>query len=202
MPVEVVPWSARWPEEFAAVARELAQALTGVPVLAIEHVGSTSVPGLAAKPVLDVAILVVREQVPAAIAALERIGYRHRGDLGIRDRESMRAPDDGPRRHVYVCVDGTLHVRNFLAVRDVLRAHPDLRSRYGAVKTALAADPTMDIPRYVAGKSDVLQEVLALSALTAAEKDELYRLNTDVDAHRATLAADARRWGAGPRPER
>lgn len=200
MTVEVVPWSAGWSVAFDEVARELARALTRVPVLAIEHVGSTSVPGLAAKPVLDIDVLVVREQVPAAIEALERIGYRHRGDLGVRDRESMLAPDGGPRRHVYVCVEGTLHVRNHLAVRDVLRARPDLRDRYGAVKTALAADPTMDIPRYVAGKSDVLQEVLALSDLTAAEKDELYRLNTDVDAHRATLAADARRWGTSPRP--
>ena len=178
MAIRVVPYSDVWPAQFERVAHELRAALMSVPVIAIEHVGSTAVPGLAAKPILDIDVVVMRDDVAAAIAALARVGYAHRGDLGVTDRESLAAPDDEPRRNVYVCVEGTLHVRNHLAVRDALRGNADLRDRYAAVKLALADDPTMEIDRYLAGKSAVLQDVLALSDLTDAEKLEIHRLNT------------------------
>ncbi|WP_318152899.1 GrpB family protein [Microbacterium helvum] len=177
MAITVVPYSPEWPKLFAGVADDLTRALRGVPVVAVEHVGSTSVPGLAAKPVIDIDVIVEREDVRAAIAALVRAGYTHRGDLGVTDRESMAEPDT-PRRNVYVCVAGTLHVRNHLAVRDILRRRPDLRDRYAAVKTALAQDPELDIDAYLAGKSPVLQDVLAESDLTEDEKDAIFRLNT------------------------
>ncbi|MFD4958097.1 GrpB family protein [Microbacterium sp. NPDC058389] len=177
MAITVVPYSNEWPAVFAEVASDLARSLSGVRVVAIEHVGSTSVPGLAAKPVIDIDVIVEREDVDAAIAALVASGYTHRGDLGVTDRESLAEPD-APRRNVYVCVAGTLHVRNHLAVRDVLRRRPDLRDRYGAVKTALAQQPDLDIDAYLAGKSPVLQIVLAESDLTAEEKDTIFRLNT------------------------
>ncbi len=115
---------------------------------------------------------------PQQFAALEVAGYTHRGDLGVTDREAFFAPDDDPARNVYVCVAGTLHVRNHLAVRDALRLDPELRERYGATKLQLASDPSMDIHRYLAGKSLVLQDVLAASDLTAAKKRHIFELNT------------------------
>jgi GrpB-like predicted nucleotidyltransferase (UPF0157 family) len=175
--VEVVPWSPHWSEQFVQVAAALETALSAVPGAVVEHVGSTSVPGLAAKPVLDIDVIVDREQLPAAVAALERAGYVHRGDLGVTDREAFHAPDDDPRRHVYACVAGTLHVRNHLAVREVLRERSDLREQYATVKLALAADPSMDIDSYLAGKSAVLQEVLAAADLTEDERRQIWRLN-------------------------
>ncbi|WP_353113714.1 GrpB family protein [Microbacterium sp.] len=178
MSIEVVPYSAEWEGRFRIVEAQLSDALTGLAVEAIEHVGSTAVPGLAAKPILDIDVIVPGDGTRPVISALEGIGYRHRGSLGLDGREALHAPDDGIPRHVYVCVAGTLHVRNHLAVRDALRRDTSLRDRYGAIKTALAADPGMDIDSYLAGKSDVLQEVLAASDLTEAEKDEIYRLNT------------------------
>ncbi len=72
----------------------------------------------------------------------------------------------------------TLHVRNHLAVRAALLAHPALRDRYGSVKRQLAAEPDMNIHRYTAGKSAVLQDILAASDLTAEEKRKIYELNT------------------------
>ncbi|WP_349425627.1 GrpB family protein [Microbacterium sp. LWS13-1.2] len=177
MAVTVVPYSREWPEQFARVAADLRRAVADVPMLSIEHVGSTSVPGLAAKPVIDIDVVVRRADLPAAITALVAAGYTHRGDLGVADRESLAAPDDDPRRNVYVCIDGTLHLRNHLAVRRILRARPDLRDRYGAIKTELARDPAMDIGRYLALKSPVLQEVLALSDLTDAEKRAILAIN-------------------------
>lgn len=177
MTVEVRAYDPSWPARFAEVAATLRRALADGPEASVEHVGSTSVPGLAAKPVLDIDVIVAPDDVPATITALERIGYRHRGDLGVAGREAFQAPDDDPRRHVYVCAAGTLNVRNHLAVRDVLRRNDDLREEYAAVKLALAADPAMDIDTYIAGKSVVLQKVLALSDLTDAERRQILSLN-------------------------
>ena len=166
-----------WQDRFEKVAAALSGALADGPTAAVEHVGSTSVPGLAAKPILDIDVIVAPEDVPAAVAALVRIGYAHRGDLGVAGREAFFAPDEDPRRHVYVCAAGTLNVRNHLAVRDVLRRRDDLRDEYAAVKLALAADPAMDIDTYIARKSDVLQKILAASDLTDAERRQILSLN-------------------------
>ncbi len=166
----MVAHSPEWARQFELVAGELATILAGVPVNAIEHVGSTSVPGLPAKPVLDVDVVVQRETVTSAIRALECGGYIHCGDLGLTDRVAFTATDERPSRNVYLCVADTLHLRNHLAVRDVLRARSDLRDRYGAVKQQLARKPGMTIDRYIAGKSAVLQEILAVSTLTDEER--------------------------------
>lgn len=179
VPVEVAPYSARWPELFDILGQDLGRALEDVPIVAIEHVGSTAVPGLAAKPILDIDIDVVveREHLAAAISALADAGYVHRGDLGVTDREALDAPDEHPRRNVYVCVEGSLHLRNHLAVRDLLRRRSDLRDRYGAVKSALSREPEMDIETYIARKSGILQEVLALSDLSDEERARILALN-------------------------
>lgn len=179
MAVTVVPYAPAWPVQFAHVAATLRVALRDVRIIGIEHVGSTSVPGLAAKPVIDIDVVVSRAQVRPAIDALVAVGYAHRGDLGVQDRESLAAPDTDPLRNVYVCVENTLHLRNHLAVRNILRARSDLRDRYGAVKMQLAGDPTMEIPTYLALKSPILQEILTLSDLTDLEKQTILDLDTE-----------------------
>lgn len=176
-PIEVVDPSPRWAKEFLQVAAVLREALADVASASVEHVGSTSVPGLAAKPVLDIDVIVDAAEVGAAVAALESAGYVHRGDLGVTGREAFRAPG-APRRNVYVCTAGTTNVRNHLAVRDVLRSNEDLRDAYGSVKRALAADSEMDIDTYIAGKSAVLQQVLEVSGeFSADELAAIHRLN-------------------------
>lgn len=163
------------------MAADLSTALAGVPVEAIEHVGSTSVPGLPAKPVLDIDFLVVAADIPAAVRRLATAGYVHQGDLGVTGGEAFTAPDDDPRRHVYLGTRDNLHIRNHLAVRDVLRTHADLREQYAAVRLALAADPDMDIDTYISRKSAVRQRVLAHGHLTADELRAIRVLN-DPDA--------------------
>lgn len=177
MPVDVVPYSPSWPTQFELVARDLRRALAGLTSARVEHVGSTSVPGLAAKPILDIDVIVDGEEMAKAVAAIGSVGYVHRGDLGVADREAFYAPDDSPRRNVYVCRGDTLNVRNHLAVREVLRARADLRDEYAAVKLTLAADPNMDIDTYIGRKSAVLEKVLAVSDLTADERLQILRLN-------------------------
>lgn len=176
MPVHVVDYSPAWPVEFERVADVLRSALGGL-TAEVEHVGSTSVPGLPAKPILDIDVIVNAADVPAAIGALTSLGYVHRGDLGVAGREAFFAPDAAPARHVYVCERDSLSVRNHLTVRDVLRARQDLREKYAAVKLRLAADPSIDMTAYIAGKSEVLQEVLATGGLTAKERAEILGVN-------------------------
>lgn len=177
MAVDVVPYSPLWPEQYERVARVLRRTLAGISSARVEHVGSTSVPGLAAKPVLDIDVIVEGADVSAAVTALGAVGYVHRGDLGVVDREAFHAPDDTPRRNVYVCRADTLNVRNHLAVRRVLRERDDLRDEYATVKLALASEPDMDIDTYIARKSAVLQKILGESDLTAWERLEILRLN-------------------------
>lgn len=162
--VEVVPYSPTWPSAFASIASSLHAILTsaGIPHT-IEHVGSTSVPSLPAKPVIDIDIIVSRTDLSSALSALEAAGYVHHGDRGVPGREALSHPPLQPgeiRRHIYVCVEGCTALRNHLAVRDVLREDAGLREAYGEVKMRLAAEEGMDIDRYVEGKSGVLQQVL------------------------------------------
>lgn len=182
MRVTVVPYDPDWPAAFEAIRAHLALALAEVPTLAIEHVGSTSVPGLAAKPILDIDIVVARPELGPAIAALVAAGYSHEGDKGVPDRHFMRAAPVGEYadvdRHVYVCVEGSLSLRNHLAVRDTLRTNDALRDDYAAVKLRLAEHDVAGIDEYIDGKNDILQRVLQKAGLAADEREEILGVNT------------------------
>ncbi len=163
-------WAVRF-EELRAVYQAALQR-TGVPVVEIEHVGSTAVPGLAAKPVIDIDIVVEAEHVPAASAALVELGFEPRGELGIPQRWAFYAPEDFGSTHTYVTVAGSLALRNHLAVRDVLRRNADLRDEYGAVKREVGAR-TADIHEYVAGKNAMIQRILQTAGLTEEERSSI-----------------------------
>jgi GrpB-like predicted nucleotidyltransferase (UPF0157 family) len=181
MAIEVVAYRAAWPALFVTLQSQLAAALHDVEIIGIEHVGSTAVPDLAAKPVLDVDVIVTPSNRRRAIKGLETAGYVHLGDLGLAGRDAFDAPVGGHERHVYICIDGSLSLRNHLAVRDILRRRDDLRREYSATKLALAADPAMTIEAYLAGKSSVLQKVLAESVLSLEERRQILCYN-DPDA--------------------
>jgi GrpB-like predicted nucleotidyltransferase (UPF0157 family) len=165
--LQVVPYDERWPARFEELRSRLENAL-GALSARIEHVGSTAVPGLAAKPKIDVDIVVrSREELPAAIARLAEIGFGHQGDLGIPGREVFRGPDGGDTYHVYVCVDGAQPLREHLAFRDYLRAHPETAEEYGRLKRDLAARLRSDRDAYTRAKTTFVERVLALAAAEA-----------------------------------
>jgi GrpB-like predicted nucleotidyltransferase (UPF0157 family) len=112
-----------------------------VPVVAIEHVGSTAVPGLAAKPVLDCDIVVAEQDLAAGSRALTGLGLTPLGELGIPLRWAFKEPKRLAGTNTYLVVAGSLSLRNHLAVRDSLRADPDLREQYAAVKKRSAPPP-------------------------------------------------------------
>jgi GrpB-like predicted nucleotidyltransferase (UPF0157 family)/ADP-ribose pyrophosphatase YjhB (NUDIX family) len=135
--VEIAEYDPAWPERFRALADRAASAL-GDLVLAVEHVGSTSVPGLAAKPVIDMDVVVRREDVDAAIGRLATLGYVHRGELGIPGRHAFRAPPGEAKHHLYLCVAGSSGLTDHLRFRDHLRAHPNAAAEYATLKRRLA----------------------------------------------------------------
>jgi GrpB-like predicted nucleotidyltransferase (UPF0157 family) len=175
--VDVVPYDPAWPARFDTIRSELSSALKTVSVVAIEHVGSTSVPGLAAKPIIDIDVVVARDDVARAIAALEAIGYASLGDLGVPDRFALRPPDDGVRRNVYVTVDGSLSLRNHCAVRATLLADEKPRREYGDLKLALAQRDFDSIDDYVVAKSPVLQRILERAGIDAQDRGEIAAIN-------------------------
>jgi GrpB-like predicted nucleotidyltransferase (UPF0157 family) len=163
-PIEVVPYDPAWPARFEAIRARIAAALGDVAV-AIEHVGSTAVRGLAAKPVIDIDVVVAdRSAIPAAIAILEQLGYAHLGELGVKDREAFRRPPGTERHNLYVCLAGGEGLRNHLALRDHLRRHPEARAAYGSLKKRLAGEAS-DIEAYVAAKTDLIVSFLRAEGL-------------------------------------
>jgi GrpB-like predicted nucleotidyltransferase (UPF0157 family) len=180
MSVEVVPYDDAWPAAFDAVERDLRAALGDIHAEAIEHVGSTSIPGLAAKPIIDIDIVVRRSALDPATDALVRVGYGPLGDLGIADRHAFVAPDSTPRRHVYVVVEGSLSLRNHLIVRGALRQSATLRDEYGQLKLDLA-QRVSNLGHYTEAKSELLQRVLRAGGLTEDELAEIERINRAVD---------------------
>ena len=160
-PILVVDYDPRWPVEFARI-RDLLSAALGAFALRIEHVGSTAVPGLAAKPIIDVDVVIAsRDHLPRVIERVADIGYVHRGDLGIAGREAFSAPAGAVAQHVYVCAEGAEPLRAHLAFRDYLRANADARQRYAALKRGLAAQCVGDREAYVNGKTEFVMRILS-----------------------------------------
>jgi GrpB-like predicted nucleotidyltransferase (UPF0157 family) len=174
--IEVVPYDKEWAVRFLELQRVLSDVLRGIQVVSIEHVGSTSVPGLAAKPIIDIDVVVSGENVVAASEALTRIGFVPRGDLGVPDRYAFFAPKNFFPTHTYVVVEGCLSLRNHIAVRDTLRSDETLRDEYGALKLRLA-ESAHDIDQYVKKKSPILQRILAQAGITPEELLKIEHVN-------------------------
>lgn len=172
--IEVCEYDPSWPRRFELLRDEYATALAaaGVPVVAIEHVGSTAVPGLAAKPIIDCDIVVEAEHVGAASSVLEDLGFEPRGELGIPSRWAFWEPERLIGTNTYVVVAGSLALRNHLAVRDVLRADASLREAYGSRKKLVGATAA-DIYEYGAGKNDIVQRILAAAGMSAMELESI-----------------------------
>ena len=186
--VVVVDYDAAWPRRFEELRARVWPVLADVAVR-IEHIGSTSVPGLAAKPIIDMtAVVAARNEVQAAIARLACLGYRHQGNLGIDDRDAFDHPVDLPRHNLYVCPDGATSLVNQLTFRDLLRAQPEASRRYGDLKSRLAAEFPNDIGSYVFGKTDFILDALRLAGLRSDQLASIERNNRRFSAIRYDAA--------------
>jgi GrpB-like predicted nucleotidyltransferase (UPF0157 family) len=175
--VEVKEYDPEWPRMFERIRGHARPAVQHA-AMSLEHVGSTSVPGLCAKPVIDACIVVAsRRDIPHVVKALKRIGYLHRGDLGVPDREAFEQPASLPKHHLYASHRGSLSLKNHLCVRDYLRAQPEAALEYGDLKAMLAKRFPDDIDSYVAGKTEFILAILRQVGLTDSELATIEGIN-------------------------
>lgn len=162
--VRVVEYSEEWPARFSALRAELID-LIGDLVEGIEHVGSTAVEGLVAKPMLDVAIgFTGRDRLDEIHQRLSRAGFSYRGDFGEEGGLIFfQGPPTARTAVLHVVEYGGRQWRNYLQFRDRLNADPEMRDRYGALKRDLAGEYSGDRDGYLAGKHDLIEDVLGAS---------------------------------------
>ena len=161
--VVVLPYDEGWIYDFEKIKNELEKAL-GDLIVGIEHVGSTSVKGLSAKPCIDIDIIIKNYSVfESVVNELNQIGYIHEGDLGIKDREAFKYSDKQhmPKHHLYVCPAYSEELRRHITFRDFLRKDPDAARRYSAVKEEAARLFPDDIDKYIEYKSPCIKELYA-----------------------------------------
>ena len=151
----------RWPALFCELRDALPAGLR-MCARSIEHVGSTAVPGLAAKPIIDIDVVVADEaDVAEAIAMLAAAGYPHKGDAGVPGREAFDQPPHLPEHHLYLCVEGAGPLVAHLRLRDHLRANPGTAREYAALKRELTAAYGDDREGYTEAKTASIERVLA-----------------------------------------
>lgn len=151
-PIEVAAYDPAWPTRFAELGRELRAGL-GAVALRIDHIGSTSVPGLAAKPIIDIQVSVADlEPLAAYRLPLEQLGYVYRPGNPERTKRYFREPPGRPRTHVHVRRAGSFSEQWALLFRDYLRAHPEVAAEYESVKRRLAVRYRDDRRGYAAAK--------------------------------------------------
>lgn len=161
--VRVVPYDPSWPAAFESVRSELADVVPEA--LSIDHVGSTSVPGLAAKPTVDV--LLVVDDLAVVLARLDElagIGFEHRPGSFAPGRRHLfyrRVVDGEPTHHLHVLPETSPEPDEYRLFRDFLRADPEAAARYAAAKLDLADRFGDERARYVHAKEPVVEELLA-----------------------------------------
>ena len=158
--IVMVDYDPRWPEKFQKHAALLSQSL-GAKALAIEHIGSTSVPGLAAKPIIDITVLVEDSRDEAAyLPALLAAGYILRvREPDWHEHRMLRTPDLDV--HVHIFSAGCEEVTRQVAFRDRLRSNLEDRLRYETLKRMLAKEDWPDMDAYARAKTEVVEEITA-----------------------------------------
>ncbi len=163
----VLPYDESWPCEFEKIKRELCSGL-GPLALGIEHVGSTAVKGLWAKPIIDIDIVIPSGgNFDEVCRGLGAIGYSHSGDQGIKGREAFKyqGKEHLMGHHLYVCRQDSPELKRHIALRDYLRANKEAADEYGRVKREGALLHPFDIDGYIAHKSAFIEAVYKKAGL-------------------------------------
>lgn len=159
--VVVEKYDENWKNDFIEIRDELQAALEDS-VLNIEHVGSTSVEGLSAKPIIDIDIVISDLSVFDEVKRrLGTIGYQHEGDLGIPGREAFKydGKDHLRKHHLYVCTQDCSELKRHITFRDYLRSNPDAVREYSRVKEEGAKLYPHDIDSYINHKSPFIEAI-------------------------------------------
>lgn len=177
-----------WREAFNRICLVLKALLTHFPA-DIQHVGSTAIPGLPAKPILDIDIIIEDKSLLAGIATkLEEVGYINRGEQGIPGRfafrqQSVYTPETPDRQtwmehHLYVCYADSLALKNHLLVRNALLRDKDLVMQYAALKERLSGRKGMSREEYARQKTEFILGILQQEGLGRVELSQIRAANT------------------------
>ena len=181
--IVVEDYNPQWAEDFKALKQVYSKHLGDIRCY-IEHVGSTAVEGLAAKPIIDIDIVVYNpEDVKKVINRLEKIGYKHMGQMGIKGREAFKPVSDKvpftpeKRRfrehHLYCIPAGEESLENHLRLRDFLREHPEAVEEYSTVKKRLAEKYPDNIDAYIDEKTATIVSILEKAGMERGKLDEI-----------------------------
>lgn len=165
--VIVLPHDKMWKIDFENIKAEIEGTLSDL-ILSVEHVGSTSVEGMSAKPCIDIDVVIRDYSVfEAVVLRLATMGYIHEGNLGIKDREAFKYANKPHLRnhHLYVCPQNSEELRRHITFRDFLRTHPEAIRKYSAVKEEAAMLFPDDIDGYIRYKSPCIEELYSLCGL-------------------------------------
>lgn len=165
--VTVLPYDPKWETDFENIKRELMEAM-GSLAIGVEHVGSTSVKGLSAKPIIDIDVVISGYSVfSRTLGRLEAIGYFHEGDLGIKSREAFQyvGKPHLQAHHLYVCPQDSKELLRHITFRDFLRENPHAVKKYSEVKEMAAKLFPDDIEKYMAYKSSCIEDLYAQCGL-------------------------------------
>lgn len=175
--ITVRDYDPAWPAIFDSIAQLIKPHVTNHSI-SIEHVGSTAVVGLPAKPIIDIDIIIEsKTHLPSIIKALNEMGYTHRGDLGIPDREAFSHSLNLPAHNLYVCLQNSIPLRNHLALRDILRADQQAMVQYGNLKKTLAKKYPEDIDAYIEGKTEFILSLLKQKEFSESDLSEIDEVN-------------------------
>ena len=165
--VVVLPYDRTWKFDFEEIKREIEGAI-GDFIIGIEHVGSTSVEGMSAKPIIDIDVIIKDYAAfDAVVCGLEAIGYYHAGNLGIKDREAFKYSNKPHLRqhHLYVCPQQSEELYRHISFRDFLANNPEAVKKYSAVKEKAAQLFPDNIEKYIEYKSPCIEELYRLCGL-------------------------------------
>jgi GrpB-like predicted nucleotidyltransferase (UPF0157 family) len=161
--IAIVEYDASWPGLFEA-ERELLHQTLGDVVVDVHHVGSTAVPGLAAKPIIDILVEVTNvEALDGLNREMEAIGYKPKGEFGIPGRRYFQKGGDERTHHIHAFARGDFNVTRHIAFRDYLRANPQIAREYGELKRRVAETCDNDIDRYCDGKDAYVKRIEAIA---------------------------------------
>lgn len=165
--VIVLPYDVKWKADFEKIKAEIENAI-GQLIVSVEHVGSTSVIGLSAKPCIDIDVVIKDYSVfDAVVSSLAEIGYIHEGDLGIKDRHAFRYTDKPhlQTHHLYVCPQNSAELHRHITFRNFLQNNPDAVEKYSRVKETAAQLFPDNIDKYIEYKSPYIEEIYTLCGL-------------------------------------
>ena len=165
--VIVLPYDKAWKTAFEEIKAEVDRVLDDL-IIRIEHVGSTAVEGMSAKPCIDIDVVIKDYSVfDAVVDRLSTIGYIHEGDLGIKDREAFKYIDKPHLmpHHLYVCPQNSEELRRHITFRDFLRSNTEAVKKYSLIKETAAELFPNDIDGYIEYKSSCIENLYKLCGL-------------------------------------